>query len=193
MSRDHIRPKSIDFNYNNLIGKILDSISDSFLLFRNINLSYNKLKGNVSNQILHRFDVSVVLGNQKLWGSIPPLHPCDSPNHGIFKMMMVMLPSIFLFVLCFSCFILVCSRSKKRVTHEIKLNKHGNVFCLWNYDGKIAYEEIIEATQDLDIKYCIGTSGYGSVYRARPPNGKVVALKKLHTREAQETTLFKSF
>ncbi|XP_022967839.1 MDIS1-interacting receptor like kinase 2-like isoform X1 [Cucurbita maxima] len=56
-----------------------------------------------------------------------------------------------------------------------------------------AYDDIIEATEDFDIKYCIGTGGYGSVYRARLPNGKVVALKKLHTREAQETTLFKSF
>ncbi|XP_022928722.1 MDIS1-interacting receptor like kinase 2-like isoform X2 [Cucurbita moschata] len=189
LSLDHIRPTSIDFSYNNFMGKI----SDSFLFFRNINLSYNKLEGKVSDQILHRFDVSVVLGNQKLCGSIPPLHPCDSKNHGNFKMLMILLPSILLLVLCFSCFALVHSRSKKRVTHETKSNKHGNVFCIWDYDGKIAYDDIIEATEDFDIKYCIGTGGYGSVYRARLPNGKVVALKKLHTREAQETTLFKSF
>ncbi|XP_023544063.1 MDIS1-interacting receptor like kinase 2-like [Cucurbita pepo subsp. pepo] len=189
LSLDHIRPTSIDFSYNNFMGKI----SDSFLFFRNINLSYNKLEGKVSDQILHRFDVSIVLGNQKLCGSIPPLHPCDSQHHGNFKMLTILFPSILLFVLCFSCFALVHSRSKKRVTHETKSNKHGNVFCIWDYDGKIAYDDIIEATEDFDIKYCIGTGGYGSVYRARLPNGKVVALKKLHTREAQETTLFKSF
>ena len=186
---NHLRPTSINFSYNNLVGKI----SDSFLFFRNVNLSYNKFEGEVCDQILHRFDVSAVLGNQKLCGSIPPLHPCDSQNHGIFKMLMILLPSVFFFVLCFSCFTLVRSRSKKRVNHEIKSNKHGNVFCIWDYDGKVAYDDIIEATEDFDIKYCIGTGGYGSVYKASLPNGKIVALKKLHTREAQERTVFKSF
>ncbi|XP_023514475.1 MDIS1-interacting receptor like kinase 2-like [Cucurbita pepo subsp. pepo] len=189
LSLDHIRPTSINFSYNSLIGKIPDFL----VLFKNINLSYNKLEGKVSDQILHRFDVSAVLGNQNLCGSILPLHPCDSQNHGIFKTLIILLPSIFLFLLCFSCFTLVRSRTKNKVTHETKSNKHGNVFCIWDYDGKIAYDDIIEATEDFDIKYCIGTGGYGSVYRARLPNGKVVALKKLHTREAQETTLFKSF
>ncbi|KAG5527457.1 hypothetical protein RHGRI_028374 [Rhododendron griersonianum] len=48
-------------------------------------------------------------------------------------------------------------------------------------------DDIIKATNDFDIKYCIGTGGYGSVYRAQLPSGKVVALKKLHRLEAQDT------
>ncbi|KAF3449743.1 hypothetical protein FNV43_RR10474 [Rhamnella rubrinervis] len=71
--------------------------------------------------------------------------------------------------------------------------KNGDIFSIWNYDGTVAYEDIIEATEDFDIRYCIGTGGYGSVYRAKLPNGKVVALKKLHTSEAHEPTLKKSF
>ncbi|GKU97100.1 hypothetical protein SLEP1_g10280 [Rubroshorea leprosula] len=43
------------------------------------------------------------------------------------------------------------------------------------------------------MKYCIGTGGYGSVYKAQLPNGKVVALKKLHRREAEEPAFDKSF
>ncbi|KAG6601687.1 MDIS1-interacting receptor like kinase 2, partial [Cucurbita argyrosperma subsp. sororia] len=43
-------------------------------------------------------------------------------------------------------------------------------------------------------KYCIGTGGFGSVYRATLPIGKVVALKKLHSSEAAKwETLTKSF
>ncbi|XWS40863.1 hypothetical protein CRYUN_Cryun17cG0032700 [Craigia yunnanensis] len=57
----------------------------------------------------------------------------------------------------------------------------------------IAYEDIITATQDFDIRYCIGTGGYGSVYRARLPSGKVVALKKLHRLEAEEPAFDRSF
>ena len=45
----------------------------------------------------------------------------------------------------------------------------------------------------IDSKYCIGTGGYGSVYKAQLPNGKVFALKKLHTSETEELAFIKSF
>ncbi|KAK4604024.1 hypothetical protein RGQ29_012507 [Quercus rubra] len=71
--------------------------------------------------------------------------------------------------------------------------KNGDLFSIWNFDGKIAYEDIIEATKDFDIRYCIGTGGYGSVYKAQLPSGKVVALKKLHRLEAEDPSFDKSF
>ncbi|KAK8278145.1 hypothetical protein V6Z11_D09G021300 [Gossypium hirsutum] len=62
-----------------------------------------------------------------------------------------------------------------------------------NYDGKIAYEDIVAPTEDFDFSYCIGVGGYGSVYRAQLPCGKVVALKKLHRLEAEIPAFDKSF
>ncbi|KAM7461168.1 hypothetical protein LguiA_029289 [Lonicera macranthoides] len=50
-----------------------------------------------------------------------------------------------------------------------------------------------KSTNDLDIEHCIGTGGYGSVYRAQLPSGKVFALKKLHRFEAEESAFDKSF
>jgi len=67
------------------------------------------------------------------------------------------------------------------------------MFCLWNYDGKIAYDDIIKATEDFDMRYCIETGAYGSVYKAQLPSGKVVALKKLHGYEAEVPSLDESF
>jgi hypothetical protein len=55
------------------------------------------------------------------------------------------------------------------------------------------YEDIIAATEDLDLKYCIGSTGYGSVYKAQLPSAQVVALKKLHHLEAEEHGFNKSF
>ncbi|KAI4353865.1 hypothetical protein L6164_002788 [Bauhinia variegata] len=53
--------------------------------------------------------------------------------------------------------------------------------------------DIIQATEDFDIKYCIGTGGYGSVYRAKLPMGRIVALKKLHRMEYQNPRFARSF
>ncbi|KAI8533895.1 hypothetical protein RHMOL_Rhmol10G0046000 [Rhododendron molle] len=79
-----------------------------------------------------------------------------------------------------------CFRKTQNIQSEVRPTKHGDIFSIWNYDGRIAYEDIIKATNDFDIKYCIGTGGYGSVYRAQLPSGKVVALKKLHRLEAED-------
>ena len=88
---------------------------------------------------------------------------------------------------------LFLSRNAQNLQHENRAWKNGDMFSIWNYDGKIAFEDIIEATQDFDIRYCIGTGGYGSVYRAQLPSGKAVALKKLHRMEAEDPAFDKSF
>ena len=76
---------------------------------------------------------------------------------------------------------------------ESRVTKNGNLFSIWTYDGKIANEDIMRVTKDFDIRYCIGTRGYGSVYKAHLPSGKIVALKKLHHLEAEDLTFDKSF
>ncbi|KAF6153421.1 hypothetical protein GIB67_003611 [Kingdonia uniflora] len=57
------------------------------------------------------------------------------------------------------------------------------LFCVWNYDGNIVYEDIIEATENFNPGHCIGRGEYGSVYKAELSTGQVVAVKKLHPLE----------
>ncbi|TYH50901.1 hypothetical protein ES332_D10G236100v1 [Gossypium tomentosum] len=47
----------------------------------------------------------------------------------------------------------------------------------------LLHDSIIEATEDFSSDYCIGSGGYGSVYKAALPTGQVVAVKKLHQSE----------
>ncbi|XP_042027078.1 MDIS1-interacting receptor like kinase 2-like [Salvia splendens] len=82
---------------------------------------------------------------------------------------------------------------KKEVPSVTPHLKHGDIFKMWNFDGNIAYQDITEATKDFDFKYCIGTGGYGSVYRAQLPTGKVVAIKKLHRFEEDNPVFYSSF
>ncbi|WOH15275.1 hypothetical protein DCAR_0934812 [Daucus carota subsp. sativus] len=70
--------------------------------------------------------------------------------------------------------------------------RNGDICSIWNFDGHIAYKDIIRAIDNFDIRYCIGTGGYGSVYEARLPSGKTVALKKLHRLEAEEPAFDRS-
>nr|XP_023913192.1 MDIS1-interacting receptor like kinase 2-like [Quercus suber] len=86
-----------------------------------------------------------------------------------------------------------CRKVTRNTQHESKPPRNGNLFSIWNYDGNIAYEDIINATEDFDFRYCIGTGGYGSVYKANLPSGKVVALKKLHRLEVKDPAFDKSF
>uniref|UniRef100_A0A166DB81 non-specific serine/threonine protein kinase n=1 Tax=Daucus carota subsp. sativus TaxID=79200 RepID=A0A166DB81_DAUCS len=89
-------------------------------------------------------------------------------------------------------FVLCCQHTP--VEDPSRINVRNGDFCsIWNFDGHIAYEDIMIATNNFDIRYCIGTGGYGSVYEARLPSGKTVALKKLHRLEAEEPTFDRSF
>ncbi|KAG7032447.1 MDIS1-interacting receptor like kinase 2, partial [Cucurbita argyrosperma subsp. argyrosperma] len=181
---------TMNLSYNKLTG----SIPDFLIHFQHIDLSYNSFHGPLSSEFLHHFGVDVVLGNENLCGNHSQLRSCASHNHTVHKLLKILLLSLILFILLVVCFTLYCSRKSKNTTHVTEVDSHGNVFSIWNYDGKIAYQDIIDATEDFDIKYCIGTGGFGSVYRATLPIGKVVALKKLHSSEAAKwETLTKSF
>ncbi|KAF7801628.1 MDIS1-interacting receptor like kinase 2-like [Senna tora] len=69
----------------------------------------------------------------------------------------------------------------KKSGNELRDSSQSNLFSIWSYDGKLVYEDIREATEGFDMKYCIGVGGHGSVYKAELSTGQVVAVKKLHS------------
>ncbi|XP_043717795.1 uncharacterized protein LOC122665710 [Telopea speciosissima] len=73
----------------------------------------------------------------------------------------------------------------KKGNIEATRRNHGNIFSIWNFDGKIASEDIIQATEDFAAKYCVGAGPYGSVYKAVLHTGHVAALKKFHPLEGE--------
>jgi len=105
---------------------------------------------------------------------------------------LIVLPIIF-FGLLVLLLVLYFSRCIPKKSQERISTKNGDLFSIWHYDGKIAFEDIIEATEDFDLKYCIGTGAYGSVYKAQLPSGNIVALKKLRRMESQNPSFEKSF
>ncbi|GLT40579.1 hypothetical protein SLA2020_147000 [Shorea laevis] len=192
---------TLSLRNNSLSGEIPSQLGDLPILGA-LDLSYNNLSGQIPFT-LHKFPNSSFIGNKGLFDhpSNPPTSPKSLMKHiktgnQALKRVKIILPSTFsLALLVFLALLLLARRINKAKSKEANPSprKNGDIFSIWNFDGKVAYEDIIEATEDFDIKYCIGTGGYGSVYRAQLPNGKVVALKKLHRREAEEPAFDKSF
>ncbi|KAI3452326.1 hypothetical protein Pfo_008991 [Paulownia fortunei] len=185
----------VDLSHNNLTGPIPPSL----FKLRSIDLSYNALEGPIPLKIRCRFPKSSFLGNSKLFSNSEGSRICPRnlfDNHKRqYKSYMKFFPVILLFfgLLVFGGYRLL-SHIKAKKTRPAKVDsKHGDIFKIWNYDGKIAYEDIIKATSDFDIRYCIGTGSYGRVFKAELPNGRVVALKKLHRLQGENPTYDKCF
>ncbi|MFQ6630693.1 hypothetical protein Gotur_008570 [Gossypium turneri] len=189
----------LDVSWNNLTGMIPE-----FPIYpESLNLSMNSLWGPIPDGLLH-FAPDTFTGNKYLCGSIQGFHPCPSSptvnkerNSKVVKHnlpVVILVPTLFFvstFVLVM--FILFRRYKAKALKPDPSPTENGDLFSIWNFDGKIAFEDIIKATEDFDMKYCIGTGGYGSVYRAVLPSGRVVALKKLHRLEAEQPTYDTSF
>ncbi|XP_057964697.1 MDIS1-interacting receptor like kinase 2-like isoform X2 [Malania oleifera] len=190
----------LNLSHNKISGTLPSYICHSFF----IDLSYNALNGPIDDYCSFNYEPMRLIGNKNLCGKMRPFPPClpsPTPNGFMYKIRRnigrhqksIFIPiGIFLSLLALG-FVFLSHRKGKNTKNEASVIKNGDIFSIWNYDGRIAYEDIIEATEDFDIRYCIGTGGYGSVYKAQLPSGKVVALKKLHHLEAEEPAVDNSF
>ncbi|KAG4382274.1 hypothetical protein GLYMA_14G048301v4 [Glycine max] len=82
------------------------------------------------------------------------------------------------------------SKGKKVEAEEERSQDH---YFIWSYDGKLVYEDILEATEGFDDKYLIGEGGSASVYKAILPTEHIVAVKKLHASTNEETPALRAF
>ncbi|GLT35375.1 hypothetical protein SLA2020_098340 [Shorea laevis] len=175
----------IDISHNSISGHIPSTLGDLPNL-KVLDLSYNKLSGQIPIKLLH-FPKRSFIGNKGLYD--------HHIRNKVLRLVKIILPTTIYLVLVSLALLLLFRRIRAAKSREAYSSptKNGDILSIWNFDGRIAYEDVIEATEDFDINYCIGTGGYGSVYKAQLPSGQVVALKKLHQREADEPAFDKSF
>nr|XP_043630340.1 probable leucine-rich repeat receptor-like protein kinase At1g35710 [Erigeron canadensis] len=184
----------VDLSSNNLVGEV--PFLDLKYYFTHINLSNNHLTGIFPNNLQNQY-VDIDLSNNDFTrgnftsGNFTGISAHKNNKHIVY--LDIFLPLFFGVSFLILCYVLY--RRKKTPTNKIhiELIKHGDVCTILNYDGTIAYEDFITVTEDFDLKYCIGTGGYGSVYEAKLPSGMVFALKKLHRFEAEQPAFDQSF
>ncbi|XVF16604.1 hypothetical protein REPUB_Repub10bG0046200 [Reevesia pubescens] len=195
--------KLISFNlsHNFISGEIPPSLGNLTRL-ADWDLSYNELSGitpffitsfpeilkNYTGHSCYKVYSKALVGNKDL--SPYTCSSMVSKRKRILHHLKIFLPLATLPAFAIFGYILF-SRSKHKI--DVPTSKNRFLFSIFNYDGKIAYQDIIKATDNFHIRNCIGVGSHGSVYKAKLATGKTVALKKLHRLEAEDPNFDKSF
>ncbi|XP_057992989.1 MDIS1-interacting receptor like kinase 2-like [Hevea brasiliensis] len=196
------RLETLNLSHNLLTGSIPSF--DYLTSLTNVDISYNELQGEIPNiKAFREASFEALRNNKDLCGNNTRLKPCGSlaVNKTIGKkgkkavnhlIVFPLVGSLLLLFILVGCFFFIHHRNGKAKSTE---GKHcEDMYAIWSHiDRNMQYENIIEATEEFNSKYCIGVGGYGIVYKAELPKGQVVAVKKIHQSPNGEVADLKAF
>ncbi|KAL6329645.1 hypothetical protein AAG906_026370 [Vitis piasezkii] len=201
-------------SFNLMENRFVDSIPDEIGKMHHLeslDLSQNMLTGEVPPLLgeLQNLETSspnikafapfeAFKNNKGLCGNnVTHLKPCSAsrkrPNKFSFFIIVLLIVSTLLFLFAFIIglyFLFQKLRKRKTKSSEADVE---DLFAIWGHDGELLYEHIIQGTDNFSSKQCIGTGGYGTVYKAELPTGRVVAVKKLHSSQDGDMADLKAF
>ncbi|XP_031107779.1 MDIS1-interacting receptor like kinase 2-like [Ipomoea triloba] len=193
--------QSLNVSHNKLSGSIPSSMAQCLGLV-SIDLSYNELEGMLpNNKAFENATFESLRNNKGLCGNIAGLKPCSSgspeekTDQGHKTKTLVLIIVIPIGVIgVVGMVVVIWLIPLRRCIKEMPRASRENLFAILKFDGNIAYESIVEATDNFDSRYCIGVGGSGSLFRAELSNGEVFAVKKLNESiQGDESRDFKSF
>ncbi|GMN40982.1 hypothetical protein TIFTF001_010196 [Ficus carica] len=202
-----IHLQSLNLSHNNLTGAIPPSLGDMVSL-TDINLSFNHLEGHVPDiSIFHSVQPEALSNNDNLCGKVEGLPPCNDTISETGKrnkkgkliviIVLASLGSALLISFMYAgIWAFLWKIKATKASEDEHASKGGNLFSICYFDGKIVYQDILEATNNFDDKYCIGIGGSGKVYKANVPGGdQVFAVKKLsfHATDGSQIESIKIF
>nr|GMD96804.1 probable leucine-rich repeat receptor-like protein kinase At1g35710 [Ipomoea batatas] len=191
----------LNLSHNNLSGHIPSSLGQSLGLIC-VDISYNRLEGPIPNtKVFQETPYDALRDNKGLCGNHSGFEPCSSNNqrdqdhHQKRNFLLIILLTFGSLFVIISIAVLLIIRSKSHVTEKPRTITNKDVFAILNFDGKMAYEDIIEATGNFDSIYCIGEGGHARVYRAELSSGQIAAIKRFNNAIGQgdERCELKSF
>ncbi|XP_031503550.2 MDIS1-interacting receptor like kinase 2-like [Nymphaea colorata] len=192
--------EKLNLSHNKLIGTIPSSLAGMVSL-TSVDLSFNSLIGPLpNNSAFLNASVESFIGNLGLCGGVN-LRPCKPPKDVIHQKKSQTLEAIvtpvaavliLLFLVTGTC--KICQKTKLRRRNKsriiVETSQGNDFFSIWNYDGKLAYEDIVNATKNFSDDYVVGTGGHGSVYKVELPTGQIVAVKKFNQQGSDTLTDF---
>jgi len=196
------RLEFLNLSHNMLSGLIPTSFSRLQSLTK-VDVSYNKLEGPIPDiKAFREAPFEAIRNNTNLCGNSTGLEACaalmknktvrNKGTKAVILTVFSLLGSLLGLIVGFF-FFCQSTRKKRLVEAQQLLHCKVDVSARWRPDGELSYEDIIEATEEFDSKYCIGTGGYGVVYKAVLPSEQVLAVKKFHQTPEVEMTTLKAF
>ncbi|KAG5230496.1 LRR receptor serine/threonine-protein kinase [Salix suchowensis] len=188
------RLEVLDISHNMLSGLIPTSFSRLQSLTR-VDVSYNKLEGPIPDiKAFREAPFEAIHNNSNLCGNATGLEACavlmkNKTMHkkGSKVVIFTVIPLLgSLLGLIVGFLIFFQNRRTKRLMETPQSVR-------WCPDWELCYADIIEATEEFNSRYCIGTGGYGVVYKAVLPSEQVLAVKKFHQTPEVEMTSLKAF
>ncbi|XP_044350894.1 MDIS1-interacting receptor like kinase 2-like [Triticum aestivum] len=163
----------LNLSHNQFSGSIPPSFA-SMVSLSTLDVSYNNLEGPVPTaRLLQNASASWFLPNKA--------------GHHKRKTLALLLPIVLVVgfnIVAAIAVIIMLSRNNRKQQESVTAEGR-DLFSVWNFDGRLAFDDIVRATEDFDEKYIIGTGGYGKVYKAQLQDGHIVAVKKLHQTEEE--------
>lgn len=132
---------------------------------------------------MHNASINWSVHNKGLCGQYVGLPPFYSPtvHKDGKKRRKLLLAFGFLLLVSVLSVITVFFIRHKRKPKDTTARSARDIFSVWTFDGRLTFKDIIIATDSFDEKYCVGSGGYGSVYKAQLEGGSVFAVKKIHS------------
>ena len=180
----------LNLSHNQFSGSIPSTFA-SMVSLSTLDVSYNDLDGPVpTTRLLQNASASWFLHNKGLCGNISGLQLCDSTpvaaDHHKRKILGLLLPIVLVVGFgFFSAIVVIIMLSRNKRKPQVVTTEGRDLFSVWNFDGRLAFDDIVRATEDFDDNYIIGAGGYGNVYKAQLQDGQLVAVKKLHQTEEE--------
>ncbi|XP_065626431.1 MDIS1-interacting receptor like kinase 2-like [Quercus suber] len=147
-----------------------------------VDISYNELEGPLPNsQAFHDAHIEALQGNKELCGNVMGLQPCKVGHISKKgnKIIFPLLGTLSLVLLFLGIFFILKGKGQNPQTNQNTYMDKEEVFTIPTFDGRTIYQEIIDATQGFDAKFCIGEGGCGTFYKAQLSSGDTFAVKKL--------------
>ncbi|KAL4594543.1 hypothetical protein ACB092_12G026300, partial [Castanea dentata] len=194
----------LNLSNNNLNGSVPTSLGSMVSLI-SINLSNNNLEGPLPDgKIFRSAEPEAFSNNKDLCGEIQGLRPCyalvikKGGGNTKSKLVIIFVASfvgaLSLSITSVGIFLFLGKKHSRNMVKDESTSNRKNPFSIWYFDGKIMYEDIVEASESFDDKYCIGVGKTAKVYKVEIPGAQVFAVKKLRSMaECTDSEIIKSF